>query len=83
MSFLHIILSINISLQQQIHFNGIVFGNKCCRCNEDSLYRICNKENVHPDIFARQKISAFASAQSGQLSQSRSLTIFRYPSVEA
>ena len=38
MSFLHIILSIKDSLQQQIHFNGNIFGNKCCRCNEDSLY---------------------------------------------
>ena len=26
------------SLQQQIHFNGNIFGNKCCRCNEGSLY---------------------------------------------
>ena len=37
-SFLHIILSIKDSLQQQIHFNGNIFGNKCCRCNEGSLY---------------------------------------------
>ena len=36
--FLHIILSINDSLQQQVHFNGNIFGNKCCRCNEGSLY---------------------------------------------
>ena len=32
------ILSIKDSLQQQIHFNGDVFGNKCCRCNEGLLY---------------------------------------------
>ena len=38
--FLHIILSIKDSLQQQIHFNGNIFGNKCCRCNEGSLYLI-------------------------------------------
>ena len=31
-------LSIKDSLQQQIHFNGNIFGNKCCRCNEGSLY---------------------------------------------
>ena len=37
-SFLHIILSIKDSLQQQIHYNGNIFGNKCCRCNEGSLY---------------------------------------------
>ena len=37
-SFLHIILSIKDSLQQQIHFNGNIFGNKCCRCNKGSLY---------------------------------------------
>ena len=29
---------IKYSVQQQIRFNGNVFGNKCCRCNEDSLY---------------------------------------------
>ena len=38
MSFLHVILSINDSLQQQIHFNGNIFGNKCYHCNEGSLY---------------------------------------------
>ena len=37
-SFLHIILSIKDSLQHQIHVNGNLFGNKCCRCNEGSLY---------------------------------------------
>ena len=26
------------SLQQQIHYNGNIFGNKCCLCNEGSLY---------------------------------------------
>ena len=36
-SFSHIIVSIEESLQQQIHFNGNICGNKCCRCNEDSL----------------------------------------------
>ena len=38
-NFLHIILSIKDFLQQQIHFNGNSFGNKC-RCNEGSLYKI-------------------------------------------
>ena len=38
-SFLHIILSIKASLQQQIHYNGNVFGNKCCRCNEGFHFR--------------------------------------------
>ena len=37
-SFLHIILSIKDSLQQQIHFNGNIFEIKCSRCNEGSLY---------------------------------------------
>ena len=37
-SFLYINMLINYSLQQQIHFNGNVFANKCCRCNEGSLY---------------------------------------------
>ena len=30
-------LLIKDSLQQQIHFNGNIFGNKCCCCNEGSL----------------------------------------------
>ena len=38
MPFLHIILSIKDTLQQQIHYNGNIFGNKCCRYNEASLY---------------------------------------------
>ena len=38
LSYLHLILSIMDSVQQQIHFNGNFFGNKCCCCNEDSLY---------------------------------------------
>ena len=29
-------LRIILSLQQKIHFNGNIFGNKCCRCNEGS-----------------------------------------------
>ena len=35
---LHIILLIKNSLQQQIYFNGNIFGNKCCRGNEGSMY---------------------------------------------
>ena len=35
---IHIILSIKDSLRQQIHYSGNIFGNKCCRCNEGSLY---------------------------------------------
>ena len=37
-SFLQIILLVKDSLQQQIHFNGNIFGYKCCRCNDGSLY---------------------------------------------
>ena len=37
MPFLHIILSIKYSVQQQIRFNGNVFGNRCGRSNEGSL----------------------------------------------
>ena len=36
--FFHINLLIKYSVQQQIHFNGNVFGNKCYRLNEGSLY---------------------------------------------
>ena len=43
-SFLHIILSIKDSLQQQIHFNGNIFGKKCCHCNEGSLYITINTQ---------------------------------------
>ena len=34
--YTRIILSIKDSLQQQIHFNGNIFVNKYCRCNEGS-----------------------------------------------
>ena len=40
MSILLIILSIKASLQQQIHFNSNIFGDKCCRCNEGPQYNI-------------------------------------------
>ena len=40
---LHFILSIKDSLQQQIHFSGNIFGNKCCRCNEGLLYNTCDR----------------------------------------
>ena len=36
--FLHINLLNKASLKQQIHFNGNIFENKCCRRNEISLY---------------------------------------------
>ena len=36
--FLPINLRIKYSVQQLINFNGNVFGNKCCQCNEGSLY---------------------------------------------
>ena len=45
MLFLHIILSIKDSLQQQIYFNGNIFENKCCCCNEGSLY------HTYPEIW--------------------------------
>ena len=35
---LHIDMLIKNSVQQQIHFNENVFGNKRYRCNEGSLY---------------------------------------------
>ena len=35
---LHISQLISYSVQQQNHFNGNVLRNKCCRCNEGSLY---------------------------------------------
>ena len=31
-------LLINDALQQKIYFSGNIFGNKCCPCNEGSLY---------------------------------------------
>ena len=34
----YINLLIKYSVQEQIHFNGKAFGNKCCRCNGGSLY---------------------------------------------
>ena len=37
---LHISLLIKHSVEHRIHFNGNVFWNKCCRCNEGSLYTL-------------------------------------------
>ena len=37
---------ITYSVQEQIHFNCNVFGNKCCRCNEGSLYILVSR-NVY------------------------------------
>ena len=39
---MYIILSIKDYLQQKIHFNGNIFWNKCCRCNEGSPYVLIN-----------------------------------------
>ena len=47
MPFLHIILSIKDSLQQQIHYNRNILVKKCCRCNEGSLYQ--KEEQTNPD----------------------------------
>ena len=56
-------LLIEDSLQQQIHYNGNVFANKCCHCNEGSLYmyflsRICtvlivpaNSEGIDTQLY--------------------------------
>ena len=32
--------SVKNSLQQQMHFKASIFGNKCCHCNEDSVFSI-------------------------------------------
>ena len=37
---------IKYSLQKQIHFNGNVFENKCCHCNEGSLYSSISSDTV-------------------------------------
>ena len=37
--FLLVILLIKDYLQPQTHFNGNIFKNECCRCNEGSLYK--------------------------------------------
>ena len=39
------VLSVKYYVEQQIHFNGNVFGNKCCYCNEDSLYQYFRKSS--------------------------------------
>ena len=43
-----IIVSIKDSLEQQIQFNGNIFGNKCCHCNEGSLYLFVCVEVLRP-----------------------------------
>ena len=32
------VLLVKDSLLQQFHFNGNIYGNKCCHCNWGSLY---------------------------------------------
>ena len=39
----YFILLIKDSLQQHIHLNGNIFWNKCCYCNEGSLYTCGHK----------------------------------------
>ena len=67
--FLHtcIILSIRDSLQQQIHFIGNIFWNKCYRCIEGSLYSVQNHNwrrlNIlacFKPLFAREQLSGLA-----------------------
>ena len=41
---------IKYSVQQQIHFSGNIFWNKCCRCNKDSLY-IYFQKSATPNVF--------------------------------
>ena len=48
MPFLHIIMLIKNSLQKQVHFNGNIFENECCRCNDGSLYKMCESDLVMP-----------------------------------
>ena len=50
--FLHINLLIKYSVQQHIHVNGNVFGNKCCRCNEGSLYNVFHSTLLRPMLAA-------------------------------
>ena len=42
----NIILSIKDSLQQQIHYNGNIFGNKFCRRNKGSLYMYADSKGL-------------------------------------
>ena len=50
------ISSLRYSVQQQIHFNGNVFGNKCCRCNEGSSYHwIWTSILLQTEVFAKKK----------------------------
>ena len=45
--FIPIILFIKASLQQSIHYNCNIFGNKCCRYNERSLYQGDSAYTIH------------------------------------
>ena len=52
-------MSIKDSLEQQIHYNGNIFGNKCCRCNEGSLYIMAN--SAVPDQLASSEANCSGS----------------------
>ena len=45
-------LLIKYSVQQQIHLNGNVSGNKCCHCNEGSLLITSTASPLQPAFMA-------------------------------
>ena len=59
--FLYINLLIKYSVQQQIHFNGNVFGNKWCRLNEGSLYQKRIEKPINYNIISNLKQEPLSS----------------------
>ena len=57
---LHISQLISYSVQQQNHFNGNVLRNKCCRCNEGSLYTLYHY-TTYLNLFFMTLYSSFTS----------------------
>ena len=78
-SFLYVILSIKDSLQQQNHYKGNIFGNKCCRFNEGSQYPLI-KSYVSRDILPCNIGNTKCIEKSVQTDQSlKTLWILGYP----
>ena len=69
-SSLYIILSMKDSIQQQIHFNGNIFGNRCCHFNEGftvlSVWQSYSFVKIDHEIFT--VILSLPLIQEGKLS---------------
>ena len=73
-SFLQIILSIKYYLQQQIHFNGNIFGNKWCSCKRCfTVFHLNFLLGFADNLNKRQNISENTQAKLQARSTSRGI----------